>query len=772
MTPCKHYDKTPEHNARLCEDCQPWNNLTHLLQCTRLETSETNQELWLDPYQFTQSGRGAKMVTPTHGLKDLTYHDVSVYEPPPRKACVLCRVVGDLLQQFSQQQQTSTTPIKFGPWRPFAMRHADSSCIPTDHSSDSSTAEICLLPGAILALKNGVPSNEPIVLKFTLHYSTPRFGLRAVTPWNPPDTLSLTNLNKWLANCQSNHTNQCNSFAAPMSLPAGLRLIDTTTNSIVLCTSPVPYVALSYCWAGAAASPSQNLQLLLKNVNYLSQPGSLNLAHLPPVIADAIHLCHSLAHRHLWVDQLCIIQDDPISKGGQIEAMDSIYHTAMFTIVDLSTVPGLPGTAKGRSMTPHGQWDGTLDAVFGEANSPVAKWAIDRSVWDTRGWTFQERKLSRRMVFVDRERAWFSCYRGSFWEYDARAWTMQGEEEEVPQEDGEVGVHLTETFRSYAALVGPYSERKLSFRTDRLNAFMGVGNVLGKRLETKMVDGLPERWLMQGLLWRGLCGGGWEEKLGFPSWSWAGWDGRVDWGMGETAVTERGVMAAFWSWYGPEVGSLVTFWYSSKSDGVRRLEEGRWWFTGQDMWDEDYEEHQYVLRERVKERPEDARAAAVVDSWDRCCHNPWEMLRRMDITDEARSKAKNVPGSLVFTTTCMLLNLRLNDDASGGAVCFDIVDDDGGFVGQTMMADRDWAKTFDLGRKYGIVVIGAGEANGLKERAGPVWRDPATGRGFRLALYVLVTDHKDGVLYRFAVGVVELSAWTKLGPAWRSVVLG
>ncbi|KAK5651997.1 hypothetical protein OQA88_10900 [Cercophora sp. LCS_1] len=726
------------------------------------------EDVWLDPYQFTQSGRGIKMVNPTHGLKDLAYQDIKVYQS--RKQCILCRVIGDLLHQYALKTK-ATSNLKFGPWRPFAMRRADPSCKDSSGSSDATT-EICLLPGAILTVERGISTHKPIVLKFTLQYATPRFNLVQVTPWIPPPTLSLPNLAKWLTNCRANHTKQCNSFAAPMSLPPGLRLIDTTTNSITLCTTPVPYIALSYCWAGAATSPAQNLQLVLSNVTRLSQPNSLNPTNLPPVIADAIHLCRSLGHRHLWVDQLCIIQDDPVSKLDQINAMDSIYHTALFTIVDLSTVPGLPGTSRPRDVVPHGLWDGTLDAVFGEANAPVAGWAIDKSVWNTRGWTFQERKLSRRMVFVDGERAWLSCYRGSFWEFDARAWETVGEEEEVPNEEGEVGVYLTENFRSYATLVGPYSERKLSFRSDRLNAFMGVGSVLGKRLETGLVGGLPERWLMQGLLWRGLCKGGWEEKLGFPSWSWAGWDGRVDYGMGEGngEGVRRGAMDAFWSWYGPEVGSLVTFWYS---DGkvVRRLEEGRWWFTSQDMWDEEYEAHQYDLRDRLEERPDDVHAAMVANSWERCCHNPWEMMGHMDITPEARAKGETMPGSLVFTTTCILLNLRLNDDGGSGPVCFDVVDENVGFVGQTMMMDREWAKTFDVGRKYGIVVVGAGEAK-VKEREHPVWCDPATGRAFQLALYVLVTDHKDGVLYRRAVGVVDLFAWTRLGPSWRSVVLG
>src|SRR5262249_44682989 len=152
-------------------------------------------------------------------------------------------------------------------------------------------------------------------------------------------------------------------------------------------------VALSYCWAAAATTtttnPSRkNLQLVLQNVARLSQPNSLDPAALPAVIADAVRLCRSLGYRHLWVDQLWIIQDDPVSKLVQINAMDAIYHAALFTIVDLSTVPGLPGVPPSRRDTcdtrPLALWGGTLDAVYGEAGPPFAGWAIERSIWNTR----------------------------------------------------------------------------------------------------------------------------------------------------------------------------------------------------------------------------------------------------------------------------------------------------------------------------------------------------------------------------------------------------
>jgi len=774
---CEHCDKHFELNPDLCDSCQPWNNLTHLLQCIRLEKlrNDPSQDLWLDPYLFCLTGLGTRHFRPNkngpiHTLLDLPYKDISHYQS--RQHCMLCRVVRELLQQYSQQTNT-TSSLKFGPWRPFALDHADTAC------KASPKTAVCLLPGAILDPSTpSVP--EPIVLKLSLSYRTTRFSLESITPWEPPSLLSLPSLNTWLTSCTAHHQTQCNTYTVPMAQPPGLRLIDTFTNCIVSPPSPVPYIALSYCWPPPTVPTTQ---LLLSTLPSLSLPNSLSPANLPPVIADAIALCRSLNHQHLWVDQLCIIQDDPVSKMGQIAAMDSIYHMADLTIIALSPV-GLPGASPSRprnpDLTKFSLWDGPLDAVFGTASSPLANSAIGPSRWDTRGWTFQERKLSRRMLLVGDTYAWLSCFQGTFWEYDDRR--IKEEYEAVPTDvTVETGVNVTESFTSYAQLVIPYSARQLSFRSDVLNAFMGVGNVLGTVLASEMIKGLPERYLGQALLWRGEgFRKGWDKSLGVPSWSWAGWEGGVDYGFvpssGRDGKGARSAMDSFSTWYSPEMGSLVTFWYTDEG-GVRRVEEGRWWFSSWDMWDDEFEQHQEQLRERLRERPEDVHGAMINDAWDRCCHNPRECMRRVDISDEARKRAENVPGSLAFTTTCAMLQLRLVGDGKSDAVCFDMVDDSvdnpAMFVGQTMSMDREWAdKTLDLKKKYRVAVVGAGEANRLREDSNPIWRNLSSGVRFHLALYVLVVEERNGVLFRLAVGLADLFAWTKLEPAWESVVLG
>ncbi|KAK0614435.1 hypothetical protein B0T14DRAFT_570370 [Immersiella caudata] len=66
-------------------------------------------------------------------------------------------------------------------------------------------------------------------------------------------------------------------------------------------------------------------------------PGALSATPLPQTIQDAIHVTKSLGFRHLWVDTLCIMQDDVVDKEMQIAAMSLIYGSAFLTITAASS---------------------------------------------------------------------------------------------------------------------------------------------------------------------------------------------------------------------------------------------------------------------------------------------------------------------------------------------------------------------------------------------------------------------------------------------------
>ncbi|KAF6804772.1 tol protein [Colletotrichum musicola] len=57
---------------------------------------------------------------------------------------------------------------------------------------------------------------------------------------------------------------------------------------------------------------------------------------LPKTIRDALEVTRGLNVRYLWVDIVCVVQDDEADRREQICQMDMIYGHAAVTIVAAS----------------------------------------------------------------------------------------------------------------------------------------------------------------------------------------------------------------------------------------------------------------------------------------------------------------------------------------------------------------------------------------------------------------------------------------------------
>jgi hypothetical protein len=91
------------------------------------------------------------------------------------------------------------------------------------------------------------------------------------------------------------------------------------------------YIALSYVWG-----ETNDFTLNSENISSFVKPGGLN-SHfsndLPRTIRDAIIVTREIGERYLWIDSMCIQQDDIPEKREQIELMDWVYGHATLTIV-------------------------------------------------------------------------------------------------------------------------------------------------------------------------------------------------------------------------------------------------------------------------------------------------------------------------------------------------------------------------------------------------------------------------------------------------------
>ncbi|KIW92624.1 uncharacterized protein Z519_06471 [Cladophialophora bantiana CBS 173.52] len=302
----------------------------------------------------------------------------------------------------------------------------------------------------------------------------------------------------------------------------------------------------------------------------LFQTGSLEkvMEELPQTIPDAIEFVFDFGEEYLWVDALCILPDCNDDKQFQLSQMDRVYGSALLTLVSAAlstdlTTPQL-GLPRYRETT---QWrepwrDQEVLLVQNlhllvPFESLIS--TIDHSRWSTRAWTYQERLLSRRMLFFTNSQVYFQCSCNVFCE-DADGegvlpcayMTPVGNlwNPGAPYSSDAAGwqfgsLHLSRQLhipveyapREDESIVCSYRARNLSFPQDVLNALRGIQNILQESVDTNFWYGMPERCLDKVLLWtltgppeRLLKSTGESEqgKLLSPSWSWARWNSRME----------------------------------------------------------------------------------------------------------------------------------------------------------------------------------------------------------------------------------------------------
>lgn len=159
--------------------------------------------------------------------------------------------------------------------------------------------------------------------------STPRSDARLVTTTE----IDIDLVQYWTTRCEHQHAEKC---AAPHLDDTGgrrgfsLRAIDVYQMCIVDLSEQEEYVALSYVWGGVPA-----YRLLKSNVYTLMEWGGLieEWSKIPQTIRDAIQLTQRMGRRYLWVDSLCLIQDDYDDMKLGVNSMGDIYEQSFLAIV-------------------------------------------------------------------------------------------------------------------------------------------------------------------------------------------------------------------------------------------------------------------------------------------------------------------------------------------------------------------------------------------------------------------------------------------------------
>jgi hypothetical protein len=216
-------------------------------------------------------------------------------------------------------------------------------------------------------------------------------------------------LRSWLTECDKNHGKKCGTTEKEVSF-RGQYLIDVKRRCLVKCEKGCRYLALSYVWGKV-----RMLYTLKSNLTQLQEDGALEIFghQIPIVVKDAMEVVAGLGEDYLWVDALCIVQDDEF-KLEQISRMDTIYCQAILTIFAIAgndSNAGLPGISP-NSRSPRQACQNVQGMTLATKLADLSP-ILDKSRWGSRAWTFQEGIFSRRSLYFTEHQIYFQCRSGT-----------------------------------------------------------------------------------------------------------------------------------------------------------------------------------------------------------------------------------------------------------------------------------------------------------------------------------------------------------------------
>jgi hypothetical protein len=312
-----------------------------------------------------------------------------------------------------------------------------------------------------------------------------------------------------------------------------------TANAVrlVKCDEVLPpsYVALSHCWGNG-----KHLQTTLRNLD--EHTTGIEVASLSRTFRDAIAICQHLDESYLWIDSLCIVQDDHQVKAVEMKAMQSIYEGASLTISAMSAKDGRGGCWIPRERVFEIPVDDVRSAELAfrrvyEAPSEHASFLTEfpddvlysEYPLSTRKWALQERLLSQRIIHLTASELVWECRMNTSCECRILNDLEPGfsTHQRVRDALGRPSKDRHELIYEWMKLLECYSRGELTQETDALLAIAGLASKFKDKDLGGYFAGLWVEEVPMTLCWfsrpptEGVTDN--ERALTYvaPSWSWA-----------------------------------------------------------------------------------------------------------------------------------------------------------------------------------------------------------------------------------------------------------
>ncbi|KAF2095905.1 HET-domain-containing protein [Rhizodiscina lignyota] len=349
---------------------------------------------------------------------------------------------------------------------------------------------------------------------------------------------SFNRIKRWITDCEKNHIN----CPAPSAATLPTRVIDVgvleqTQIARVYETAHENgrYVALSYCWGGPQ-------MIALTTATRSQMERGICISSLPRTLQDAIFITRMLGLRYIWVDSMCIIQDDPADKEKELKAMAQIYRDAFVTISAASTKSCQDGFLARRKPKASHYPRFTLPYCAWDDESKIGSVVLQQQFYhdfltepiNKRAWTLQERLLSPRILIYGTHELWWQCQAEQLSNGGTGKFYDPGAERLLSaffQHDKETLTHK-EWWYSWVDTVIDYTHRELSFEEDKLVAISAIASQFQAVQSNDYLAGLWKSTLLMDLTWmidpsKSQPLKPRPSKYVAPSWSWAAVQGTV-----------------------------------------------------------------------------------------------------------------------------------------------------------------------------------------------------------------------------------------------------
>ncbi|OTA93908.1 hypothetical protein M434DRAFT_395149 [Hypoxylon sp. CO27-5] len=308
---------------------------------------------------------------------------------------------------------------------------------------------------------------------------------------------SFNYLKAWLKICDEYHSN-CTQSPMP---PPPKRLLHVGNTLVHLC-EPLNefqhrYVTLSYCWG------QDDFLKLCESTNKLLHDG-VEVGKLPRTVQDAMHIMRELGLEYLWVDALCIMQDNKTDWEQQSGKMCSIYERAYLTIAASTAHSANISFLNKDNLRPKPQYYATKTGLTLAARVQCAnghhyqpeynRHQVVPDPISTRGWALQESLLSTRIIFYSAEELQWRCK------------TKRSCECQMPPSDEQPAlIHNAlepkKILGGWGKIVQMYTQRTLSYQEDKLPAMSGIAQSIHRLTGWTYLAGLWSHEIIRQLLW-------------------------------------------------------------------------------------------------------------------------------------------------------------------------------------------------------------------------------------------------------------------------------